>query len=279
MFVIKHVTSQDVVLEGSATATVALGTIFRSNSRNVLKSTFMSAIRTGLRAMTRRLVRSFLPMLLRLFLPAFQTSTSKNLKQLEEENPQPLSVSMGLGLVVLACSFYGVVYLHPDVQPDTFQRGFTLVTLAILASSTLIIHYLVMFFAGLKNNVSITLRTSIDGIILQAYFTGALSYLPLASDIELKGTIENKAKCSAMALVGMLAISLILDSIGYLLSFPILEVWAAHILLYLFVISFPLKPLEGSDVFSFHKGWWALIFLGVLVAFLLNIPESFYAIL
>jgi hypothetical protein len=279
MFVIKHVTSQDVVLEGSATATVALGTIFRSNSRNVLKSTFMSAVRTGLRAMTRRLVRSFLPMLLRLFLPAFKTSASKDLKDLEKENPQPLLLAMGMGFVVLACSFYGVVSLHPNVDTDTFQRGFSLVTLAVLASSTLVVHYLVMVVSAMKNDVSVSLRTSLDGIILQAYFTGACSYLPLASDVELKGSNENKAKCSAMALIMMLAISLILDSIGFLISFPILEVWSAHILLYVFVISFPLRPLEGSDVFSHRKDWWGLIFMGILLSFLLNIPESFYAIL
>ena len=278
MFVIKEMTSQTVPLESSATATVALGTIFRSNSRNVLKSTFMSAVRTGLRTMTRRLVRSFLPMLLRLFLPAFQTST-KNMREIEQENPQSLGLALGLGLVVLSCSFYGVVKLHPEVEPSTFQQGFSLVTLAALAASTLVIHYVVMAWSGLKNNVNISLRTSADGIILQAYFTGALSYLPLASDVELTGTEENKAKCSAQALLTMLMLSLILDSLGVLFSFPILEVWAAHILLYLFVIAFPLKPLEGSDVFAFHKGWWVLIFLAILISFLFNIPESFYAIL
>ena len=279
MFIIKQVTSQEVVLEGSATATVALGTIFRSNSRNVLKSTFMSAVRTGLRTMTRRLVRSFLPMLLRLFLPAFKTSTSKNMKEHEQKNPQSLVVSLTLGLIALSCSFYGVVYLHPNVDPNTFQQGFSLLTLSILASSTLLVHYAAMSWAGMNNNVNISLRTSMDGIILQAYFTGALSYLPLASDIELKGTEENRAKCSAMALILMLAIVLGLDSLAYLFGLPILEVWGAHILLYLFVISFPLRPLEGSDVFAFNKGWWSLIFFAILLAFLLNIPESFYAIL
>ena len=154
-----------------------------------------------------------------------------------------------------------------------------MLTLSILASSTLLIHYGAMAFAALRNDVNISLRTSIDGIILQAYFTGACSYLPLASDVELKGNTENKAKCSAMALVIMLACSLVLDSIGYLLSFPVLEVWSAHILLYVFVISFPLKPLEGSDIFSYRKDWWGALFFGVLLAFLLNIPESFYAIL
>jgi len=218
-------------------------------------------------------------MLLRLFLPAFKTSTTKNMKELEEDNPQSLPIALGMGFVALACSFYGVVHFNPNVDSNTFQRGFSLTTLAILAASTLVVHYCVMVWSGIKNDVKVCLRTSIDGIILQAYFTGALSYLPLASDVELKGTLENKGRCSAMAITVMLALALILDSLGFLFVLPIFEVWSAHILLYVFVISFPLKPLEGSDVFIYHKGWWSLIFCAVLLSFLLNIPESFYAIL
>ena len=59
------------------------------------------AVRTGLRTMTRRLVRSILPVLLRLFLPAFKTSTQKDIEDLATENPQPIVLSLGLGLVAL----------------------------------------------------------------------------------------------------------------------------------------------------------------------------------
>jgi putative Mn2+ efflux pump MntP len=136
-----------------------------------------------------------------------------------------------------------------------------------------------MAWAGIKYDVKTSLRTSLDGMILQAYFTGALSFLPLASDVELKGETENKAKCSAMALLMLLGISLTLDTLGVLLGMVLLEVWAAQMLLYTFVISFPLKPLEGSDVFAASRLQWFGIFLLVLLAFLLNMPETFYAIL
>lgn len=279
MFVIKSVTTSEREIQGAATVTVALGTIVRSNGRNILKSTFMSAVRTGLRTMTRRLVRSILPVLLRLFLPAFKTSTQQDITDIESEHPQPIILSLGLGLVALTLSFYGVVELNSNLKFDTFQRGLSLWTVAILASLSLLIHYALMFWRGLVNNVKISLRTPLDGVILQAYFTGALSYLPLASDITLEGTVENKARCSGETLMIMLGISVLLDSFGHLLGWVVLEIWAAQILLYVFVISFPLRPLEGSDVLEHSKAWWFGIFVFVLAAFLFNMPEEFYAIL
>ena len=123
------------------------------------------------------------------------------------------------------------------------------------------------------------MQTSIDGILLQAYFTGALSYLPLASDMSLSGTTEDKGRCAMMSLVTLLSISLLLDTTGSLIDIPLLSNWAAHLLLYAFVIAFPLKPLEGAEVWAYRKSWWLAIFTLMTFCFLLNIPESFYEIL
>ena len=70
-----------------------------------------------------------------------------------------------------------------------------------------------------------------------------------------------------------------MDSVGLIFNIRLLELWATQLLLYVFVISFPLKPLEGSDVFAASRKTWASIFLVVLTIFLLNMPEQFYAIL
>jgi hypothetical protein len=229
--------------------------------------------------MTRRLVKSILPTLLRLFLPAFHTSTHLEPKEAETDRSQSLYLSLGLGLLALGVSFYCVVEFNPNVQFETFQRGLSLITVAVLASASLLIHYGFMLWRGVVNDVKISLRTPLDGIILQAYFTGALSYLPLASDVSLEGSIENKARCSGETLIMMLGLSIFLDSFGHLLDAVILEVWAAQILLYVFVISFPLRPLEGSDILAHSKLWWFGVFFFVLLAFLFNMPEEFYVIL
>ena len=157
------------VISSSATATVALGTVLRSNGRNLIRSTFMSAVRTALRAITRRVIRSILPTLLRLFLPAFRTSTQRSLEEIEAANPQPLPLAMGLGLVVLASSFYWVVELNSEVSIDQLSPGFSLFVFSLLAATTVIFHYSIMFWVGLKTNVTVSMRTSIDGILLQAY--------------------------------------------------------------------------------------------------------------
>lgn len=279
MFIIQEMTQNTEEVASAATATVALGTIIRSNGRNILKSTFMSAVRTGLRAVTRRLIRTLLPMLLRLFLPTMRTSTSRSLADLEEDFPQPLFLGLGLGFVSLTLSFYGVVHWHPFLDVGSFAKGMNLLSISILAGLNIVIHYVVMAWAGLKYEVKTSLRTSLDGMILQAYFTGALSFLPLASDVELKGEVQNKANCSSMALLVLLGLSIIMDTLGVFLGWVILEIWAAQLLLYTFVISFPLKPLEGSDVFAGSRLRWAGIFGIVLLTFLLNMPETFYAIL
>ena len=279
MFIIQEMTQETEKVGSAATATVALGTIIRSNGRNILKSTFMSAVRTGLRAVTRRLIRTMLPMLLRLFLPSMRTSTVRNMDEIDADFPQPLLLALGLGIVSLTLSFYGVVVWHPYLEVDDFAMGLSLVTVSILAGLNIAIHYGVMAWAGIKYDVKTSLRTSLDGMILQAYFTGALSYLPLASDVELKGETANKAKCSTMALLVLLGLSLILDTLGILFGMVLLEIWAAQLLLYTFVISFPLQPLEGSDIFADSRLRWFGVFVLVLLTFLLNMPETFYVIL
>ncbi len=157
--------------------------------------------------------------------------------------------------------------------------GFSLPVCAVLAATTLAFHFILMIFVGARSNVSVGMSTSLDGILLQGYFTGALSYLPLSSDMEMRGTVEDKAKCSMICMMLMLIVSLVLDMIGNILLIPLLQLWSAHVLLYLFVISFPLQPLNGSDIWSHSRSWWMLIFMMVLSCFLLNIPEPFYEIL
>ncbi len=187
MFIIQSLTVLPSETTGAATVTVALGTIIRSNGRNIIKSTFMSAVRTALRAVTRRLIRSMLPLLLRLFLPSFTTSTVSDIEQIEKDNPQPLVIALGLGVITLGLSFYGVVVLHPQLTANDFVLGLPLVTLSVLAGLNIVIHYGVMAWSGIRTNVKTQLRTSFDGMLLQAYFTGALSFLPLASDVEVIG--------------------------------------------------------------------------------------------
>lgn len=258
--------------QGAVAATVALGAIFRSNSRSILKSTFMSAIRTALRAITRRVVRTILPVLLRLFLPVV------NVDGMEQKATNSL-LGLLIGGVTLSLSFSGVILLSSPSARQALLLGYPVLLCAFLASSTIIFHYSFMSFLCAKKDVVVSVNTSLDGILLQAYFTGAGSYLPLASDMELKGTTRDKGVCSALSLLGLLALSLVFDTIGAFFGISLLNIWAAHLLLYVFVISFPLQPLDGKYIWRESRLWWCGIFVLVTFCFLMNIPEGFYGIL
>ena len=260
--------------ESVAATTVAVGAIFRSNSRNFLKSTFMSAIRTALRTWIRRMVRLALPILLRVFLPLLSTKKKKSVQEVQ----QPIGLALILGFVALWCSFYGVITLHTGVSTEVLF-GFSLGVCATMAASTYLLHALLLWVFSHKYDTTLRVSTSIEGVLLQGYFTGALSYLPLASDLAVEGGAKERFDTHLWTIMTMLVASFVLHVVGDFFSIPLLLAFATHMLLYVFVISFPLKPLDGSGLFAYSKRMWGLIFVLVMLCFLLKMPEYFYGIL
>lgn len=264
----------DTTPENVAATTVAVGAIFRSNSRNFLKSTFMSAVRTALRTWIRRMVRLALPILLRVFLPLLSTKKKKS----TEEIQQPVGLALTLGFVALWCSFYGVITLHTSVSTEVLF-GFSLGVCATMAATTYLLHALLLWGFSHKYETTLRISTSIEGVLLQGYFTGALSYLPLASDLSVEGGAKERFDTHLWTIMTMLVASFVLHAAGDFFSIPLLLALATHMLLYVFVISFPLKPLDGSGLFAYSKRMWFLVFVLVMLCFLLNMPEYFYGIL
>ena len=255
----------------AAATTVALGAVFRSNSRNFLKSTFMSAIRTALRTWIRRMIRLALPILIRVFLPLL-----KSKKKESEQKNQPLSQALVLGFVALWFSFYGVILLS---KSESVLFGFSVFVCASVAAFCYILHFIMLFISAQKYTTTVSVKTSIEGILLQGYFTGALSYLPLSSDFYIEGTDKSRAQTILHSFLSMIALSLGLDLVGSFFSIPILQMLGAHILLYCFVISFPLNPLDGNGLYRYNKWLWLTVFSFTMLCFLLNMPEAFYGVL
>ncbi|MEL6342579.1 MAG: hypothetical protein AAFV53_05565 [Myxococcota bacterium] len=273
MFMIKYMaTSPETGLgEVNVGATVGLGVLLRTGGRTMLRSTVMGAARTMVRALTRRIVRSFLPMMMRLFLPAFRSTMDNH-----DDNRQALWWSLGLGAITLAASFYGVAMLSGNQE---LLGGLSAVHMSMMAAVPLVLHYALFVSIGRLTDVAVELRTDIDGVLLQGYFTGAMSYLPLASDIELEGTTRNKGICAAGVLFGFLVAYTALALLGDLTGSALLNGCAAQVLLYAFVLSFPLPPLDGSDVWAHSRWGWLALWLAILLTFLGRMPEAFYDIL
>ena len=57
------------------------------------------------------------------------------------------------------------------------------------------------------------------------------------------------------------------------------ELAAMAVLVYAFVFSFPLTPLEGHHLWKRSKLLWLVVWLPILVVFTQDIPESFALVL
>jgi hypothetical protein len=215
-------------------------------------------------------------MALRLFLPSFRTSTHDTL---QGKGEQPFWLALLLGISTLGLSFYGVVRLTESHNASEMLGGLSLLSMSALACLPLLIHFAMFSLIGRLVGVGVSLRTDLDGILLQAYFTGAMSYLPLASDVKLEGGIRAKAICSSSVLCGFVVLYAILSVAGEWLANPWMTGLSAQLLLYAFVLSFPLPPLDGSDVWAHSRWAWLALFLAILMTFLGRMPESFYEIL
>jgi|GEM_PF-3239180 len=260
--------------EEAATTAVAIGAIFRSNSRNLLKSAFMSAIRTAIRTWIRRLVRLAIPILLRVFLPLLHTKRVKA----KQEAKQSLPMALSIGVAALWLSFYGVGTLHPTLDSKALF-GFSLAVCATIAAGMYLLHITLLWFFSQRQSIPFQVQTSLEGVLLQGYFTGALSYLPLASDISVHGEVDQRARVYLHTLLSLLCGSVFFCLIGQWLEAPLLECIGVHMLLYCFVISFPLSPLDGYGIFAYSKKLWLAVFGMVMVFFLVFMPEFFYGML
>ena len=189
-----------------------------------------------------------------------------------------MAMALFLGGSALWLSFYGVGSLHPQLDPKALF-GFSLAVCATIATSVYVVHIGLLWFFSQRHKVLFQVQTSLEGILLQGYFTGALSYLPLASDLSIKGESLPKSKVYLHSLSTLLCASVLCCFGGQKLDIPLLQCIGTHMLLYGFVISFPLSPLDGYGIFSYSKKLWLAVFCIVMVFFLIFMPTFFYGIL
>ena len=150
---------------------------------------------------------------------------------------------------------------------------------AALMAAPLLVHALVTTLAARATGVGVTFRTQLDGLLLQGYFTGAGSFLPLATDVEYRGDEAAKARTATIALLSLLAVHLVLAAVGRGLGLYPFTFAGAAVLMYCFVFSFPLAPLEGHHLWQRSKLLWLAVWLPTLVAFLANMPDVFAEVL
>jgi len=130
--------------------------------------------------------------------------------------------------------------------------------------------------SGVAKSLGSLLRheTGVDGGVIQLYFAGAFSFMPLTSDVIVEGDDKTKGK---VALAGLLAPSFAAMALwaGWKVTGMIELLFAADaFLIYPMVQTFPLDPLDGVRVWRWNKFIWFLVFLFIMTGFMLAGSEG-----
>lgn len=129
--------------------------------------------------------------------------------------------------------------------------------------------YGVQAFVARRRGVVLQHATAIDGGLLQLYFAGAMSFMPLTSDVFVGGTDEDRGRVAIASLLFPTLFGCALWGLWKLTgeSSPWILFAADAFLLYPMVQVFPLQPLDGFDLWEWSRSRWFGVFVAVLVAF------------
>ena len=114
-------------------------------------------------------------------------------------------------------------------------------------------------------------ETGVDGGLIQLYFAGAFSFMPLTSDVIVEGEAADKGWVSTVGLLAPVAVSVALWAAwraGGAVN-PWILLAADAFLIYPMVQTFPLSPLDGVHVWRWGRARWCAVFAVVMTAFIL----------
>ena len=130
--------------------------------------------------------------------------------------------------------------------------------------------YLVQSKVARRLNIRLRHETGLDGGLIQLYFAGALSFMPLSSDVVAEGTKDERGRISLAGLLAPTAVAIVLWLVWKLTGGNIQPILLASdaFLIYPVVQCFPLSPLDGHHVFRWHRSLWLAVFVVVLGVFI-----------
>lgn len=257
--------------------------LLRTGARNILRTTFGTFSRATARAMTRRFVRIAAHSMTGAYVR--QVAGVDNPDDLADEGVEPKwwssPLGLGLGFVALTLSFWGVLWVSTvAVREDvlTAGGGISLPIASLLAGVPILVYAGMLLAAARYWQVKLRFSTAIDGLFLQAYFTGAGSFLPMTTDTEYEGHKHDQAKVAVVGLAGLYFGHLVCEFLSGG-GDNTAQFMSAVFLIYCFVYSFPIAPLEGHLIWKRSKLLWCLLWIPILFSFLKQLPIAFNEIL
>lgn len=277
----------DVSLARRKGAEVAVGiaVILRTTFRRLLRAGTSNLLRTSLGAFTRTTARTFTRRIVRTagrFLYGILAVRAINWNGDEDTakvGKRGFSIiSLFIGLAALALSFW---YISRQQDAETLQNltghgELSLPTISLLSAVPLLVYACTGAVAARFWSASVRIHTALDGLLLQAYFSGAGSFLPMTTDVEYEGQPHQEWKISAVVLLTLYGVHLALSLVSDAHAASLLS---AFFLIYCFVYSFPIRPLEGHAIWSRSKLLWTVIWVPILVSFVSTLPVSMMSLL
>lgn len=269
-------------------AAVGIAAILRFAARRLLRvgagsmlSTTLGAVsRTTARTMIRRLVRVALKTMLAAKTKEWRAAQSGADGADDGTPAQQAWVAVSLGALALYLSLWFILaqVLSPEVR-QLILHDIAPEVAAALGALPLVVYAVSAYLAGRLFGVQVQYVTGIDGLLLQAYFTGAGSFLPLTTDTHYAGPDAAVRRLAMSILLGNLVLFGVLALAAHLTGSYPLEFFASITLIYLFVFAFPIRPLDGHYLWQHSKLLWLAVFVPVLLAFFAYIPEALNDIL
>lgn len=253
----------------------------RTGSRNLLRTTFGAYSRASARALTRRVVKSVGRILAGLLMKDAWEKADPDEDSAEDTTTSHSRRALFLGVVGLCLSFWGVLMLQTSADAAKVTNGgeISFLTASVLAGAPMLVYAMILVAAGRFWGITIRLQTAVDGLLLQGYFTGAGSFLPMTTDVEYEGPDERKPWVAGAALGSMYVVHVVLYLAARWTDSYALMFASAMFLTYCFVYSFPIQPLEGYHLWSRSKLLWFCFWIPILLSFVRSLPESCAAIL
>ena len=264
-----------------AEAAVGIGVILRATARRVVQFGARGAMRTAVSTVLRAIARTVTRRFTRVLLHTSAGTVSRNLANRAFDPDAVTTVSRSrwsllIGVIGLAASFYGSVLVSDQLSRDSITQDFSLSwpLMVLLAAVPMVIYAGLIHMAGRLYGATTRFATELDGILLQGYFTGAGSFLPMLTDMVIHGDPKQRGKVAFWALGVLYLMHLGTLAVAYATGDGAASFAASMLLIYSFIYCFPIHPMEGYAIWKYSRLKWCVLFVPILVSFLVAFPES-----
>ncbi len=230
--------------------------------RGAFKTAFHKGLQSALRASGRAAFQTVIKLRARSIATTVVTQLSRTFFHLKEVEARSVFLDLAVLFstwILLAASFLLVTQLK--LQTLLMKEAFLLLV-------PLLMIFVAEQVAAWLLRVEFDFYMSADGILIQLLFSLGLSFIPLIQDSYIHGTTRQKALVGlsgwSMMLIGVIAFTQL-----YSLTMDSTWSWlAGFCALFLLVLSVPLQPLEGGDVWDWNRYFSMLV---LVISFMISI--------